>query len=172
MPRHAHVDDFQSELRRHNCFGCGPDNPRGLHLEFFLNEAKDAFVSEFSLDDSFTGPPGHLHGGIIATILDEAMGKANKLRDRIAVTRSLTVEYLRPVPLHRPLVAEGRVVRVRGRVLYNRGEIRTRDGQVLARSRGVFYTIDPEKMFARELEAERRSQLKESRNSQHEWSGE
>ncbi|MDR3764742.1 MAG: PaaI family thioesterase [Acidobacteriota bacterium] len=172
MSHQPHVDDFKSALQRQNCFGCGTDNPRGLHLEFFLNQAKDAYVCEFNLDDIYTGPPGHLHGGIIATILDEAMGKANKLRDRVAVTRKLSIEYLRPVPLHKPLVAEGRVLRVRGRALYNRGEIRTREGQVLARSSGTFYTIDPEKMFARELEAERRRQLKESRQGQHEWSGE
>jgi len=160
MSRNAHQeDDFKSASRRRQCFGCGPDNPHGLHLEFELSESGKSYICEFSLGASFVGPPGHAHGGIIATILDEAMGKANKLKDRVAVTRRIQVEYLRPVPLHQPLVAEGRILRTRNRALYNRGEIRTKHGEVLARSSGTFLTIDPEKMFRHVLEAERRAQI-------------
>jgi uncharacterized protein (TIGR00369 family) len=54
------------------------------------------------LDKRYTGPPGHCHGGIIATILDDAMGKVNKLRHVVALTREMTVEYLKPVPLNNP----------------------------------------------------------------------
>ena len=76
-------------------------------------------------------------------------------RDRVALTRSLQVEYLRPVPLGQPLVAEGRVSRMRGRALYNSAELRNANGTVLARSRGKFLAIDTETMFARELQDER-----------------
>jgi uncharacterized protein (TIGR00369 family) len=99
------------------------------------------------------GPPGHAHGGIIATILDEAMGKVNKLRHVVALTREMKVEYLRPVPLGMRLTAEGREKYVRGREHINVAEIRTEDGRVLARSRGKFIKIDPEKMFKKHLKA-------------------
>jgi acyl-CoA thioesterase FadM len=82
------------------------------------------------------------------------MGKANKLKNKVALTRRLEVEYLRPVPLGQPLVAEGRISRMRGRALYNTAELRSATGDVLARSRGTFLAIDAEKMFARELEDE------------------
>lgn len=142
--------------QRDNCFGCGSANSSGLQLEFALSQDGKSYVCEFSLASRFAGPPGHAHGGIIATILDEAMGKANKLKAKVALTRRLQVEYLRPVPLCQPLVAEGRVSRMRGRALYNIAELRNANGTVLARSRGTFLAIDAEKMFVRELQDERR----------------
>jgi uncharacterized protein (TIGR00369 family) len=145
--------------RRDGCFGCGTANPHGLHLDFSLAADGRSYICEFTLEEEFVGPPGHAHGGIIATILDEAMGKANKIRGKVALTRKMEVEYLRPVPLGQPLVAEGRVMRARGRALYNTGELRNTQGELLARSKGKFLTINPEKMFSRELkkEAERSS---------------
>jgi len=140
--------------QRDGCFGCGPANPRGLHLLFALGEDGRSYHTEFTLEKHYAGPPGHAHGGIIATILDECMGKAMKLRGKVALTRRMTVDYLKPVPLDKPLVAVGRVVRVKGRALYNRAEIRDAHGKVLARSTGVFLSINPEIMFARELRVE------------------
>ncbi len=144
-----------SPIWRDNCFGCGCANSSGLQLKFEINEDGKSYSCEFLLDDCFVGPPGHAHGGIIAAILDEAMGKANKLKNKVALTRRLQVEYLRPVPLGQPLVAEGRVTRMKGRALYNSAELRSAKGDVLARSRGIFLAVDADKFFARELEAER-----------------
>jgi uncharacterized protein (TIGR00369 family) len=153
---HAHDHDVPSlTWQRDVCFGCGPANPNGLQLKFELTPDGKSFACRFELGSRFAGPPGHAHGGIIATVLDEAMGKANKLKNKIALTRHMEIDYLRPVPLEQPLVVEGRVVRMSGRALYNRGEIRNAKGTVLARSRGKFLTIDAEQMFARELESER-----------------
>jgi uncharacterized protein (TIGR00369 family) len=152
---HVPHDVAARSWQRHRCFGCGAANPGGLQLKFVLSPAGRSYVCEFELSAQFGGPPGHAHGGIIATILDEAMGKANKLKGKIALTRRLEVDYLRPVPLDQPLVAEGSIIRVRGRALYNRAELRNAAGVVLARSRGKFMSIDAEKMFSRELAEER-----------------
>jgi len=141
--------------QRDGCFGCGPENPTGLQLKFKVGPENKSSICEFELSSRFTGPPGYAHGGIIATILDEAMGKANRLKNRVALTRRMEVEYLRPVPLGKPLVAEGRVIRVLGRALHNIAEIRDAKGVVLARSRGKFMTINPERMFPRETEKAR-----------------
>jgi uncharacterized protein (TIGR00369 family) len=142
---------------RDGCFGCGPANPNGLQLKFEPSPEGNSYICKFEIGSSFVGPPGHAHGGIIATILDEAMSKANRLANKIALTRRMEVEYLRPVPLGQPLVAEGRITRTTGRALYNRGELRNADGVILARSRGTFLTINAEEMFAEELENERRN---------------
>jgi acyl-coenzyme A thioesterase PaaI-like protein len=61
----------------------------------------------------------------------------------------MTVEYLKPVPLHQPLRVEGREVKVQGREHINMAEIFNDKNEVLARSRGTFIAIDPEKMFAK-----------------------
>src|SRR5215469_9456324 len=84
------------KLPRNNCFVCGPDNPEGMRLVFTLDEQRNVFVCLFNLGDRYTGPPGHCHGGIIASILDDAMGKVNKLRQVVALTKEMTVEYLNP----------------------------------------------------------------------------
>ncbi|MFZ0730691.1 MAG: PaaI family thioesterase [Candidatus Sulfotelmatobacter sp.] len=140
------------QLKKNYCFACGPDNPDGMHLEFTLDEERRTFICHFTLDKRYTGPPGHCHGGIIATILDDAMGKANKLRNVVAVTKEMTVEYLKPVPLERPLRVEGREVSVHGRQHVNMAEIFDEHGEVLARSKGIFIAIDPEKMFGKFVE--------------------
>ena len=152
MPKRAHGHDtrlFRSH--RNFCFACGKDNPHGMHLKFFLDDDGRCFVSRFRLSERFWGPPKHAHGGIIATILDEAMGKVNKLRHVIAVTSKMTVEYLKPVPLGKPLVAVGWEKSVRGRRHINLAEIRNEKGEVLARSQGTFIAVDPHRMFSKYL---------------------
>ena len=145
-------DTRDVKLPKNTCFVCGPDNPEGMQLKFILDEARQTFVCHFRLGKRYTGPPGHAHGGIIACILDDAMGKVNKLRHVIALTREMTVEYLKPVPLLKPLRVEGREVKVEGRTHINAAEILNENGEVLARSKGIFIAIDPEKMFAKHVE--------------------
>jgi uncharacterized protein (TIGR00369 family) len=142
-------DTRDIKLPKNHCFVCGKDNPDSMRLRFVYNEKRDRFVCRFRLGKRYTGPPGHCHGGIIATILDEAMGKVNKLRNVIAVTSEMTVNYLKPVPLQQPLRVESREVKVKGRKHVNRAEILNEKGEVLARSQGLFIAIDPQKMFAR-----------------------
>jgi len=143
--------EVQQRVYGNNCFGCGPANDSGLHLEFHLNEEHKRFVCSFELGQRFEGPPSHAHGGVIATILDEAMGKVNKLRSIIAVTQTMQVNYIRPVPLDKPLITEGWEVGVNGREHFRAAEIRIPDGEVLATSTGTFIEIDPNRMFAKFL---------------------
>jgi uncharacterized protein (TIGR00369 family) len=137
------------KLQKNYCFACGTDNADGMRLRFTYDEDRNCFVCRFRLGKRYTGPPGHCHGGIIATILDEAMGKVNKLRHVIALTSEITVNYLKPVPLQQPLRVESREVEVTGRRHINMAEILNEKGEVLARSRGTFIAIDPERMFKR-----------------------
>src|SRR6059036_176317 len=145
---HTHGHGTKSvPLKRNYCFTCGKDNPKGMHLKFTLDRDRKHFVSNFRLSKRFTGPPGHCHGGIIATILDDAMSKLNKLRDVVAATSHMTVEYLRPVPLNKRLTVESREISKRGRRLTRVAEISDEKGTVLARSRGVFVIIDRMRVF-------------------------
>jgi uncharacterized protein (TIGR00369 family) len=120
-----------------------------MRLKFVLDEERQTFICRFRLSKRYTGPPGHCHGGIIASILDDAMGKVNKLQNVIALTKEMTIEYLKPVPLHQPLRVEGRGVSIEGRRHINQAAILNEKNEVLARSRGLFIAIDPEKMFAK-----------------------
>src|ERR1700677_4166897 len=140
------------KLQKNYCFACGTSNPDSMRLRFTYDEERDCFVCRFRLGKRYSGRPGHCHGGIIACILDDAMGKVNKLHQVIALTREMTVEYLKPVPLHKPLRVEGREVKVEGRTHINAAEILNEKNEVLARSRGTFIAIDPAKMFAKYVE--------------------
>ena len=120
-----------------------------MRLKFYPDQSGKTFVCNFRLGRRYTGPPGHCHGGVIATILDDAMGKLNKLRDLVAMTASMTVDYLRPVPLYKPLRVVSRELSKRGRRLTHSAEILDEKGTVLARSRGLFKIIDPERVFGR-----------------------
>ena len=135
--------------KKNYCFACGKDNPAGMHLKFSSDSAGEHYTCRFRLSKRYTGPPGHCHGGIIATILDDAMSKLNKLRDVPAATARMTVEYLRPVPLHKPLRVQSSEISKRGRRLTRVAEILNEQGIVLARSRGVFVIIDPKRVFKR-----------------------
>ena len=131
MPQHerVHGHEVKKQQITNNCFGCGPANEAGLRLKFVLDKKRERFVCHFQLEERFVGPPGHAHGGIIATILDEAMGKVNKLHNVIALTSRMEVNYIRPVPLFTPLIVEGWEVRVHGREHIQAAEIRNRQGR-------------------------------------------
>jgi acyl-coenzyme A thioesterase PaaI-like protein len=129
------------------CFGCGDDNRAGLHLKFFVDEA-ERVLCRVRLPAQFQGPPGHAHGGIIATLLDEAMSKANRHRNIVAMTRHMSIDYRRPVPLEADLVLEGWSEKdtgsASGRKHQCSAEIRDASGTVLASATGIFVEVSPE----------------------------
>jgi uncharacterized protein (TIGR00369 family) len=137
------------QMQKNYCFACGEENPQGMRLKFAYDEERRCFVGHLRLSKRFTGPPGHCHGGIIATILDEAMGKVNRLRDVVALTAEIRVNYLKPVPLNQKLRVESREVRVQGRRHMHKAEILNQKGEVLARGRGTFIAINAHRMFAK-----------------------
>jgi uncharacterized protein (TIGR00369 family) len=126
-----------------HCFGCGLDNPTGLRLKFFIDADKNV-VCHFRLARRFAGPPGHAHGGIIATLLDEAMSKSNRARGILAMTRHLEVQYLRPVPLGQPLTLTARHLDTHGRRNHTEAQITDASGQILASAKAIFVTVSPD----------------------------
>ncbi len=127
------------------CFGCGGANPRGMQLAFEQDDARQRIVGRFKLGEEYQGGSGFLHGGIIALLLDEAMGKATRFYAVSAVTAELRVEYKRPIRANTEIVVEGFVTRREGRQLYHEGEIRDEAGLLLARGEGRFVVVDREK---------------------------
>ena len=137
--------------RANHCFGCGSANPQGLHLVFSTdtsNPEAPTTTARIQLTRAHEGPPGYIHGGIIATLLDEAMSKLNRPLNVLAMTRHMEIDYLRPAPLHQPLVLVGRHIRREGRKLFHQAEIQRPDGTVLARGEGLFIVVD-ERLLAR-----------------------
>lgn len=116
-----------------------------MRLAFELDETNRRVIGRFRLGPEYQGATGFIHGGIIATLLDEVMSKVSRFSNVRAVTADLTVEYLKPVQVNEELRVEGFAARRDGRDLYHEGEIRNAAGILLARSRGRFVIIDPER---------------------------
>jgi uncharacterized protein (TIGR00369 family) len=116
-----------------------------MKLVFEANEASQRIIGRFRLGPEYQGATGFIHGGIIATVLDEVMSKVSRFGNVHAVTAELTVDYLRPVRVDEELRVEGFATRHDGRDLYREGEIRNAAGTILARGRGRFVIIDPER---------------------------
>lgn len=124
------------------CFGCGTANARGMKLVFLQDDAAQRIRGALRLGAEYQGGPGIIHGGIIATVMDEAMSKVSRFRQIHAVTAELVVEYLKPVRVDEDLVIEAYEVERNGRALWRVGEIRSLPGEVLAKARGRFVEID------------------------------
>ena len=91
---------------------------------------------------AYEGPPGYVHGGWVALTFDELLGMTNIAGGHPGMTGRLTVRYLKPTPLHRPVELHGRIERVEGRRIVCRGELFV-DGVLTAEAEGLFVTIDP-----------------------------
>ncbi len=131
------------EFEPHNCFACGELNQNGLRLKLHLGERRS--WSDFVLDDQFEGWSGMVHGGIIATILDEVMAWALVAEDNWGVTARMSIDFKRPVTVGTAVRGEGWVVRSRRRLVDTAGHIVDADGTVLATAEAVYLAASEER---------------------------
>lgn len=122
------------------CLGCGTRNPHGHHLR--VQRSGDAVVADHVFDSRHVGAPGIAHGGAVATVFDDLFGFALYLVGEPAVTRTLTVSYMRPVLLDVPYVLRAAVDSRDGRSLHISGQIHLPDhNQAIARAEGEFVIV-------------------------------
>jgi acyl-coenzyme A thioesterase PaaI-like protein len=103
---------------------------------------------------AYEGPPGHLHGGILAASFDEVLGFAQSMTGQPGMTGRITIRYLEPTPLYVELQFEARVLRVEGRKIFTEGRVRA-GAVVTAEAEGLFISVDLVKMHEM-IEARRR----------------
>lgn len=126
----------------HNCFGCGRLNAHGLQLEFRMNPAGDGVWSRFLPASRFEGYEGVIHGGIIATLLDEVMAWSLYRDDIWAVTGQMSVRFRKPMMVGEAILAIGHIGARRGRVIEMSGELRREaDDQLLAEATASFVKV-------------------------------
>ncbi|HEU5325412.1 MAG TPA: PaaI family thioesterase [Candidatus Limnocylindria bacterium] len=125
----------------HHCFACGGTNPIGMGLHIELDEGRAR--TTWRAGDDFVGWSDKLHGGIVATLLDEVMAWACASSDAWAVTAEMTVRYRSPAAPGEELVAEGRVVEQRRRIYQVVGEVRGGDGRLVAEGSGRYLGASP-----------------------------
>ncbi len=121
------------------CFACGKGNPIGLKLTF-RNENGVA-KSEFTPGPEYQGWEGIVHGGIISTVLDEAMGYAALYRGKKVVTGKLEVRFRKPAPVGHTLHLEGRILQERRTFLRAYASASLDDGTVVAEAESVMFIV-------------------------------
>jgi acyl-coenzyme A thioesterase PaaI-like protein len=128
------------------CFACGSLNPYGLHLHFRLDGS--TVVADFQPREEFQGFPGVVHGGIIATVLDEALNRTSMITDQPAwtLTGRLEIRYRRPVPYGPLLRVRAELGQQRGRMVQATGKVTLADDEsaVLAEAQGTFMALSAE----------------------------
>jgi len=136
----ANILKLEPKATNH-CFGCGAANAAGMKLAFDLDLDARHSRGCFTLGPNYAGGGGFAHGGIIAVVLDEAMGKISRLADESAVTAEMNIEYRKPVPVNKAIVVEGWQEEAKGRNRFRVAEIRDLHGNLLARGKGRFVTV-------------------------------
>lgn len=110
-----------------------------------IEALEDRVVMHVRFGSAYEGPPGSVHGGVIAAAFDELLGMTQSLAGKPGMTATLTVRYRRPTPLHRELRFEGTLESVEGRKIMTRA--RCYDGAtVTAEADGLFIHVDFEKI--------------------------
>jgi hypothetical protein len=118
----------------------GPLNPIAPPLTFSFDGER--LRGTGALPAAFVGPPGTVHGGVVAMVLDELLGAVNACLGLGAFTGTLTIRYERPTPISADLELESWVDRTEGRKVFTVGTIRA-GGEIAARAEGVFIRVDP-----------------------------
>lgn len=131
------------------CFGCGAANPEGLRLRFDVDAGRRAAEATFRPRPEHQGYTGVTHGGIIATLLDEAMLKLCWELGIPAVTARLEVELKRPVPVGEELRVRGWIVEDKGKVIKAEAEINNSAGELVARGRSTAVVAGPRRPSGR-----------------------
>lgn len=136
----------------HHCFVCGTKNVAGLQAKFY-------HISDKEIIGVFTGSPNHasyphrMHGGVIAALLDETIGRAILLEepDVFGVTVELNLQYKKPVPLGEELVVKGRIDTNRSRMFTGSGEVLLANGEIAVIATAKYMKMPLEKISAGDM---------------------
>ncbi len=125
----------------HNCFACGDKNPIGMRLHIELGEGTAS--TTWTAGKDYVGWEDKVHGGLLATLLDEVMAWAPSSYDSWAVTAEMNIRFRSPANPGETLSARGWVDKRRRRIYHVRGEVRGPDGRLIAEAQGRFLGASP-----------------------------
>ena len=114
----------------HYCFVCGEKNPSGLHLWFSLNEGK--VLTEFTPQKIHQGYKDIVHGGIISTVIDEAMVKAALVQGMPAVTAEITVRFRNPLMAGEKAIVEAEITKANRKIIETTAVVKKADCTIVA----------------------------------------
>lgn len=135
---------FDTAFYTQYCFACGHENPIGLHLRF-SPDGDGGVVARYEPRREDQGFPGVMHGGVAASLLDEAMAWAMFAAHRVlGVTAKMEVRFRRAVDLDAPLTLRGRVTRQRGRRIEVEATLANAGGDLLVEASSLYLRMGAE----------------------------
>jgi uncharacterized protein (TIGR00369 family) len=114
----------------HFCFVCGEENPYGLHLLFSINNGKVS--AEFIPQKTHQGYKDIVHGGLLSTLIDEAMVKAALLQGMPAVTAEITVRFKNPLMVGERVTVEATIAKMNKKIIETSAIIKKADDTLVA----------------------------------------
>lgn len=137
-------DAFDPRHYEHFCFACGRQNPFGLQLRF--ERDGDGVRARYMPRAEDCGFPGVFHGGVLVTLLDEAMAWAIYAgAETLGVTAKMETRYRRAARLDEPLTVRAHLTRVRGRRLEVEATLDAPGGERVAEANALFLRLPPER---------------------------
>lgn len=115
------------------CFVCGKENPEGLRLDWKVEGQETS--AEYIPEPKYQGWKGILHGGIISTLLDEAMTRLASVLFGSAVTAEMTIRFVAPARIGERLFIRGEIVKDSRKIVEMKASI-TAAGAVIAHATG------------------------------------
>lgn len=126
------------------CFACGEDNPISLGLKF--TKIGDRKVrAKFKPKDVHQGFDGIMHGGLISTLLDEAMAKVLSLNDILALTAKMSIRYRHPVPIDINLIITAELKKHKKGLYFTEAELKDENEKLYAKAEAKFMQKKEEK---------------------------
>ena len=122
-----------------NCFACGVDNNIGLKLKFIYNGKGAEAI--FSLSTDYCGYPNIIHGGIVATILDEAMAKIIINTGIEAVTHDMSVVYKKSLNPNKKYRVFGEIIETKRRIIKSKSVIFDMEENIIATAEARYFRI-------------------------------
>ncbi|MDD2443610.1 MAG: PaaI family thioesterase [Desulfotomaculaceae bacterium] len=130
------------KLRREEdmCFACSPRNPIGLKLVF--EHDGDVCRTHFVAKPEHQGWDGVLHGGLVATLLDEVMAQWLCERGYLTMTAEMTIRYSKAIPIGEVVIVEGYNLLLKKRLIEMAGKVLLPDGTVAVRATAKYLKVD------------------------------
>ncbi len=125
------------------CFVCGERNPSGMRLRLRVDAERGEAAAEVTFAERFQGWAGIVHGGLVATVLDEALIYAAGAKGHKCVTGEITVRYVKPASTGIPYSLKGRFLEDKGRIVQAESFLVDADGQEIARATGKLFKVKP-----------------------------
>lgn len=117
-----------------------PDGDR-LRVRYYRRVADGSLIARVWFGPGAEGPPGHVHGGAMAAVLDEAMGASAWLAGHAVLAASITIQFRAMLPLGSIVTVEAGVTNVDGRKVTTRGRMLGADGVTRAEGEGLFIEL-------------------------------